>query len=376
MVRLEEGAGDNKGGDRLHEKITTFFQVDWKLWGNDAIAYSQAGWDELEAGYYEFPFALKFPNVNYPPSGEEPKGFSIRYIWSSQIDGPALQTGLKSREYLTPYRPIIVTTPDRNWEFKKIVKDRKTTVAFVKANMIRQSYCPDEPFLMHLKVSLAQSDAKIASIVFKFRKHHEGKMLVQKGTAYREHVRVVLQGVLPVHNNDSKYDDDITFNIPTRLVSPSFISNHTRVHYDLQFVIHVEHGSLFKSNQSCEFAIPLTIANLPNNQLLRIPGLTSIEFYRNSKQCPQFFDPSLEEPPEQLGVHSQLMNSIQAVLMTSTPRDDPPNYFSVPNLPPQLDIMRERKEKVVYLTRSAKGSAHGADLTEATIIPGLFDEGW
>jgi hypothetical protein len=40
---------------------------------------------------------------------EEPAGFGIRYIWTAQADGPALQSGLKSREYITPYRPIIVS---------------------------------------------------------------------------------------------------------------------------------------------------------------------------------------------------------------------------------------------------------------------------
>lgn len=40
---------------------------------------------------------------------EEPAGFGIRYIWTAQADGPALQSGLKSREYITPYRPVIVS---------------------------------------------------------------------------------------------------------------------------------------------------------------------------------------------------------------------------------------------------------------------------
>lgn len=40
---------------------------------------------------------------------EEPAGFGIRYIWTAQADGPGLQSGLKSREYVTPYRPIIVS---------------------------------------------------------------------------------------------------------------------------------------------------------------------------------------------------------------------------------------------------------------------------
>jgi hypothetical protein len=51
---------------------------------------------------------------------EEPKGFSIRYVWTAQVDGPALQSGIKSREFLTPYRPIIVSTPGK--KKKKIYK--------------------------------------------------------------------------------------------------------------------------------------------------------------------------------------------------------------------------------------------------------------
>ncbi|KAI8644717.1 hypothetical protein BD408DRAFT_339928 [Parasitella parasitica] len=377
VVRIDEGGGENKGGERLHETITTFFEADWRLWGNEATAYSQAGWDELEPGKYEFPFALKFPNVNYPPSMEEPKGFSIRYVWTAQVDGPALQSGLKSREYLTPYRPIIVSTPDRQWEYRKtLMRDKKTILADVIAKLAKQSYCPDEPFAMHLKIFLGQADSRITSVGFKFRKHHEGKMLVQRGTAFREHIRVVLQGQIPVPGSDFKFEQDISFDVPTRLVSPSFISHHTRVYYDIQFQVSVEHGGLFKSTHTSEFAIPITIANLPYDQLLRITGLTSIEFYKTSKACPQFFEPTLEEPPEQSALPSELLGSIQTALMTSTPRDDPPNYFSIPTLPPQLELRRERKERSVYMTRTASGNIQGSELAEAMVIPGLFDESW
>lgn len=48
---------------------------------------------------------------------EEPAGFGIRYIWTAQADGPALQSGLKSREYITPYRPIIVSIAGKLIEF-------------------------------------------------------------------------------------------------------------------------------------------------------------------------------------------------------------------------------------------------------------------
>ncbi|KAI8987678.1 hypothetical protein BDF20DRAFT_851601 [Mycotypha africana] len=375
LVKIDEG-GDNKSGDRLHETITTFFETDWKLWGNSNEAYSQAAWDELKPGKYEFPFALKFPNVNYPPSMEEPKGFSIRYAWTAQVDGPALQTGLKSREYLTPYRPIIVSTPDRQWDYKtKLLKDRKTVVAEVEGKLLKQSYCPDEPFLMSLNINLCQPDSRITNVIFKFRKHHEGKMLVQKGTAFKEHIRIVLQGQIPVTSSETTFQEDIAFDIPTRLVSPSFISHHTRVYYDIYFQVFIEHGGFIKTTHTYDFAVPITVANLPYDQLLRIPGLTSIAFYKNNKELPLFFDPTLDEPPEQTALPSELMGSIQAALLTSTPRDDPPNYFSIPTIPAQIEIRKERKEKIIYLTRVARSNTL-PELSEALVIPGLFDESW
>lgn len=35
MVKVEEGGGDTRG-EWIHQAITTFFESDWKLWGNEA----------------------------------------------------------------------------------------------------------------------------------------------------------------------------------------------------------------------------------------------------------------------------------------------------------------------------------------------------
>ncbi|KAI8370314.1 uncharacterized protein BYT42DRAFT_502081 [Radiomyces spectabilis] len=373
-VRVDEGNGDGRGTERIHKAITTFFETDWKLWGYEASPFSQSAWDDLEAGRYEFPFALKFPNVNYPPSMEEPQGFSIRYIWTAQIDGPALQSGLKSREYITPYRPIIVSTPDKEWNYRtSLTRYKKQSFCEVQAKLQKQSYCPDEPFSMDLKLTMLNSDNRITAVTYRFRKHHEGKMLVNTGTAFCEHVRTVLQGMVPVQDG-SQVNETVQFNVPTRLVSPSFASRHTRVHYDLQFFVAVEIGGLFKSTHTSEFFVPLTIANLPHNQLLRIPNLTTIQCYQNNKECPLFFDPSLDEPPAQQGLPSELIGPLTAALM-STPGEDPPNYFSLPQLPPQFEIRKERKERTVYLSRSAKGGPIN-EAGDAVIVPSLFDEEW
>jgi hypothetical protein len=57
LVRVDEG-GESRS-ERLHQTITTFFEVDWKLWGENNTSYLQSGWDEIKVGKYEFPFALK-----------------------------------------------------------------------------------------------------------------------------------------------------------------------------------------------------------------------------------------------------------------------------------------------------------------------------
>lgn len=257
----------------------------------------------------------------------------------------------------------------------------------------------DEPFVMQLNVSTIHSDSKITSIQFKFRKHHEGKMIIQQGTAFREHIRNVIQGKLALHgpnnnnNNGTNISEDVTFDIPTRLVSPSFASRNTRVRYDLQFIVTFEHGHVFKSEVTTNFVIPLIIANLPHDQLLRISDITSIKSYQFSRECPLFFSPELDAPPQnQELITNELLGSLTAALNSpalsinnnqhqqtngqSHHNEEPPSYFSLPSLPPQLELFKERKEKTVFLSTSAKAAYNAPELDNAVIIKGLYDEGW
>ncbi|KAI9267341.1 hypothetical protein BY458DRAFT_490497 [Sporodiniella umbellata] len=369
-VRAAELTTDGKSSDRIHKVITTFFRTEYRLWGNDTPAYGHAGWEEIEPGSYEFPFALKFPNVNYPPSIEEPAGFHIRYIWTAQLIGAGLESGIKSSEYYTPYRPLLVCALERECAFKTTVytKDKSKAVARVEARMLKQCFCPDDPFFMHLRIALVQTDAKIIDVTYRFRKKHEGKMVLVSGTAVHDYVRIITGGRCLVEEPSSQFASDISFTIPTRLVSPSFTTTHTRVHYDISFCVTSEHKGLFKSTQEMEFSVPIAIGNLKHEQMLCVNGLTTIGHYRNNKDAPLFFDHTLEEPPELI---TDDPNHPEA-LMTSTPRDEPPNYFSIPTIPPQLEVKEQRKETTLYLSSSAKGS----ELPEAVMFHNLFDEGW
>ncbi|KAG1451051.1 hypothetical protein G6F46_011313 [Rhizopus delemar] len=369
-VKVNELTGDGKSSDRVHKVITTFFRTEYRLWGNEAPAYGHAGWDEIEPGNYEFPFALKFPNVNYPPSIEEPKGFHIRYIWTAQLIGAGLESGIKSSEYYTPYRPLLVCAKDRETVYKTTVytKDKLKPVAKVEARLLKQCYCPDDPFFMHLKIVLLQTDAKMTDVTYRFRKMHEGKMILVSGTAVSDYMRIIAGGRCPVDESGSHYATDIAFTIPTRLVSPSFTTTHTRVHYDLLFNVTCETKGLFKTTHEIEFSVPVMIGNLKHEQMLCVNGLTSIGHYRHNKDLPMFFDHNLEEPPELVTNEGDQ----EEQPLTSTPREEPPNYFSIPTIPPQLELRRQREETVVYLTSSAKG----CDLPEATMFYSLFDENW
>lgn len=227
---------------------------------------------------------------------------------------------------------------------------------------------------MQLNIGVLASDYKVSSVSYKLRKHHEGKMLVQKGMAFRQYVRQVVTGNVPITSEGNQYSSNLIFDIPTRLVSPSFASRHTRVHYDLQFSVLYETGQFFKTSQSSEFTIPIAVANLPYDQLLRIPDLTAIKDYRNSKECPTFFDANLDEPPMNTGLPSELIGPLTAAL-ASPPAQSPPSYFSLPSLPPQFEIQKERQERTVYTTRVLKGD-HSVELGEPVVLSGVMDEDW
>jgi hypothetical protein len=93
---------------------------------------------------YYYYYHYQFPNVNFPPSTDDPVGFSIHYIWSAHLDGPAFSPGARSREYIMPYRPIICAPPTKEWVFTQTAhhSDKKTPIANVKTTLPRRAICP------------------------------------------------------------------------------------------------------------------------------------------------------------------------------------------------------------------------------------------
>ncbi|KAI8639013.1 hypothetical protein BD408DRAFT_350762 [Parasitella parasitica] len=353
-VKVKEHGLESKI-ERIDQSTTTYFDVSTKVWGIETSAYLMSPWEVIEPGEHEYPFALKFPNVNFPPSTDDPAGFSIRYIWSAHLDAPAFNPGIRSKEYIIPYRPIVCAPPTKEWTFTQTTYhlDKRTPLANVKAMLPRRAFCPDEDVDMDLCLDSIPNDLVVSSVNFTLNKCYTGQLQLQRGLARKSKIRRILSGCVPVAGHKGTLRLPINFHLPTRLVSPSFCSRHIRVYYEMVFTIQfTNHGGLLKSTPSTEFTVPIGITNLPHNHLLNIPHLTSVQSYLESKAAPVFFDPFLEEPPSQSSIPSELWGPLTAAL-TTPPISSPPNYFSLPDLPPQF-IPRDREERTTFTSRLVK----------------------
>ncbi|KAF7731755.1 hypothetical protein EC973_008269 [Apophysomyces ossiformis] len=326
-------------------------------------------WDTIEPGQHRFPFAMKFPNVNFPPSVEEPNGFHIRYVWTAYLDAPSSHPGLRSSEYLTPYRPIICAPPSREWSYCETLYSKKSILAQVKVNLPQHVFSPDEEFDIELQIDCAARDMVVVGVSYILKKHHLGRVLLQTGTAHRSYTRHIMESKLAILGNERSVRIPVHLHIPSRLVSPSFTSQHLRVYYDIEFSIHFEQqGNLFKMPQTAPVTVPIGIANLPCDYLLRVQDLTAVQPYDQSKEAPIFFDPSLDEPPSRI---SDPWYSQTPALMS--PPSPPPSYFSLSGTSNRSS--HERVERRVHTSRMVRPGFH-AELGDSIVLTNVMDEDW
>lgn len=143
---------------------------------------------------------------------------------------------------------------------------------------------------MQLNMVPLNSDIKITNTAYKFRRHHQGRLATQRGTAVRHQTHELLDATLPEPATPTS--SSIVFSIPTLMVSPTFSSRHIRTTYDLLLRVTMEETHFLKRSTTfhCECSIPIHIANLPYDEMMRIPDLYSIERYTQSKLSPFFYD--------------------------------------------------------------------------------------
>lgn len=63
--------GQESNGDSLRQKfqqtVITLFDTEVMAWGSNQTENELSNWQEIGPGSYAYPFALKVPNVNFPP---------------------------------------------------------------------------------------------------------------------------------------------------------------------------------------------------------------------------------------------------------------------------------------------------------------------
>ncbi|KAI7899246.1 uncharacterized protein BX663DRAFT_478802 [Cokeromyces recurvatus] len=333
--------------DRIETIKTLYFEIDTLVWGNEPNAFAVDGWQSIEPGEHEYQFALKFPNVNFPPSTEDPAGFSIRYIWTAFLDGPAHHPGLQSPDLVTTFRPLLVAPINTPWTFNDTLFSKKITpLATLKVQLPAQVFCPDQSFTASIQIHTIPTDTTIGSFGYKLRKCYEGKVPLSSSNTSIRSIRKqdIFQSMIPLHHNDSHIEQDVTIDLPSRLLSPSFTSHYIRVYYYLVLMIQFDIGKgIKKTSHHMQTEVPIGIANLNHGYLVRVPELTSIQHYQLSLEAPYFFDPSLETPP--LLSSSSSPSSLEWFEPSENDTlPPPPAYFS---LTPQF-IRKERQEKTRY----------------------------
>ncbi|KAI8973881.1 hypothetical protein BDB01DRAFT_729541 [Pilobolus umbonatus] len=326
--------------ERVDQAIITYFDVDFKLWGTEQSAYQFSTWETLEVGEYIYPFALKFPNVNFPPSTDEPAGFRIQYKWSAHLDGASFQPGTRSRMYITPYRPIICSPPIKDWSLnitprsQSLSQDAKILIHFPS-----KVFCPDEDVQLHLVTDNIPRNFTIRSVSYRLHKYTIGYMTQHKGYVKKSKMITILESFLAVQLSTESERIPFHIHIPTTLVSPSFKSRHLNVYYEIIFVLQYVDSKGIAG--MAEFAAPVGITNLSNDHLLHVPNLTSVQSYMDSKEAPCFFDPVLDAPPTMRYSDND---------GNTSPMNSPPCYFSLSDLPAQF-IQKEREERTVFSSR-------------------------
>ncbi|RIB12726.1 hypothetical protein C2G38_2249322 [Gigaspora rosea] len=277
---------------------TTYFECSSTVWSGSigGRVNEYCPWKELTPGAYRFDFALKLPAVNFPPSIEGPKGFSIRYVWQPVIEG-AGGTLTEGPEVVTPFIPIYFAPPDQEWTYKETLRNENKILMHVEAILPKHVFAPGEEFNFTLHIT-NHSAGRITYTQCSLRKHYEGPL--DKDIICDKHERSLASTEgrcdIPAMQRLQTGKIEFSLTIPKKHhhVPPTFTGRHLRVYYTLRCVIQVESGKFITNMQFYEVTIPISVASFPH-----LKGLVnSFPPYSESHVKPYFFDPKEDFPPD------------------------------------------------------------------------------
>ncbi|CAG8547136.1 16554_t:CDS:2, partial [Cetraspora pellucida] len=281
---------------------TTYFECSSTVWsGNIGVGGGDGDneycpWKELTPGVYRFEFALKLPAINFPPSIEGPKGFSIRYVWQAVIEG-AGGTFIEGPEVVTPLIPIYFAPPAQEWTYKETLRNENKVLMHVEAILPKHVFAPGEEFNLTLNITNL-SAGRITYTQCSLRKHYEGPL--DKDIICDKHERSLASTEgrcdIPVMQRSQTGKIEFSLTIPKKHhhVPPSYTGRHLRVYYTLRCVIQVESGKFITNMQFYEITIPISVTSFPHSKGL----VNSFPPYSESRARPYFFDPKQDFPPD------------------------------------------------------------------------------
>ncbi|KAI8638077.1 hypothetical protein BD408DRAFT_352552 [Parasitella parasitica] len=253
---------------------TNIFSVETVLWGNASEPDMKS---ELPSGSHMYLFAIRLPQVNYPPSMHDSHfGHRIGYTLQGVID-------LASEPHFTAtvpviYLPLVTTnlpTSEMTQVFEK--EDKKIKVT---AKLIKPAYCPGFVQVQLLAVATTLNPS-------------------QSATAQNEHIHkqysILSESFyVSIAKQARDQQDILKFHIPSNLV-PTFtnkMGKYIDIAYRVEITFPNQNSGLFSSQQHLDtITLPITVATVPPSYPVQI----AIHEATLQDELPSFV-PNIESP--------------------------------------------------------------------------------
>ncbi|KAG0280291.1 hypothetical protein BGZ95_010651 [Linnemannia exigua] len=311
-LKAEESAivlGQESNGDSMRQKfqqtVITLFDTEVMVSGLNQGDNELANWQEIAPGSYTFPFALKVPNVNFPPCIPGLDGFSIRYVWKAHVESP-FEPSLSSEEVLCQFMPNVLAPKPLEWTFREVVGavitksttqvNKPPTGIDVSIKMHQQVYVPGDPLSMATTL-VNNGQGKVVAIDVVLRRTIKGTVPTSYANLSNQTQTDIMTKTVECKVRPGEAGQvDILTTIPPlgkHYSVPTFESNFLKVYYELLCILKIKR-SVFSGGDTtyqCAFPIPIATHNVDNPIITgRTPRWTK------SRLQPYFFESAWADP--------------------------------------------------------------------------------
>ncbi|KAI8375250.1 hypothetical protein EDC96DRAFT_605249 [Choanephora cucurbitarum] len=268
--------------DSSKKQTTTIFNVDSVVWGKSNNREIQ----ELSDGSHMYLFAIRLPQVNYPPSMHISQfGHHVRYTLQGVIDlaseGPH-STALLPIIYL----PLVTASSTSPLSKKTQVFEKEKTMIEMTAELIKPAYCPGDLCTVKLTTK-NRSDSKITQVQLQL--NAVATTLVQTSTVHKHHSLVTETFYVSIQKQ-SEHHDVFQFHIPSDLV-PTFtnkLGRYIDIAYEIVLTIPLQLAT--EHSLTNTITLPVLIATVPPDYPVAIDLHEPLE-----DELPVFI-PNIESP--------------------------------------------------------------------------------